>query len=90
MARAGYSIPKPRSFSRSGSMPRSHDSWRSHEVASDEGKLRAVVGEIAAISMADGVGFDATEISLEWIREDADYEGVRLAPDRSGTDDATR
>jgi len=32
-------------------------------VASDEGKLRAGVGEIAAISMADGVGFDATEIS---------------------------
>jgi hypothetical protein len=48
-------------------------------LASDEGKLRAVVGEIAAISMADGVGFDSTEISVEWIREDADYEGVRLA-----------
>jgi hypothetical protein len=47
-------------------------------LASDEGKLRAVVGEIAAISMADGVAFDATEISVERIREDADYEGVRL------------
>jgi hypothetical protein len=31
---------------------------------SDEGKLRAVVGEIAAIWMADGVGFDATDISV--------------------------
>jgi len=48
-------------------------------LANDEENLRAVVGEIAAISMADGVSFDATEISIASIREDADYEGVRLA-----------
>jgi hypothetical protein len=47
-------------------------------LANDEENLRAVVGEIAAISMADGVSFDATEISITSIREDADYEGVRL------------
>jgi hypothetical protein len=48
-------------------------------IANDEGNLRAVVGEIAAISMADGLSFDATEISITSIREDADYHGVRLA-----------
>jgi predicted nucleotidyltransferase component of viral defense system len=48
-------------------------------VASDEGNLRAVIGEIAVISMADGVGFDATDISVASIREDAEYEGVRLS-----------
>jgi hypothetical protein len=48
-------------------------------VASDEGNLRAVIGEIAAISMADGVSFDATEISVVLIREDAEYEGVRVS-----------
>jgi predicted nucleotidyltransferase component of viral defense system len=48
-------------------------------LTNDEQNLRAVVGEIAAISMADGVSFDATEISITSIREDADYEGVRLA-----------
>ena len=47
-------------------------------LASDDGNLRAVVGEIVAISMADGVGFDATEMSITSIRKDADYEGVRL------------
>jgi len=47
-------------------------------LASDEDNLRAVVGEIAAIPMADGVSFDATEISIAAIRENADYEGVRL------------
>jgi len=48
-------------------------------LANDGGELRAVVSEIAAISMPDGVSFDATEISVERIREDADYEGVRLS-----------
>ncbi len=48
-------------------------------LANDEENLRAAAGEIAAISMADGVRFDATEISITSIREDADYAGVRLA-----------
>jgi predicted nucleotidyltransferase component of viral defense system len=48
-------------------------------LANDEENLRAVVAEIAAIPMADGVSFDATDISITSIREDADYEGVRLA-----------
>ncbi len=47
-------------------------------LASDEDSLRAVVGEILAIPMEDGVSFDPTNISITSIREDADYEGVRL------------
>jgi hypothetical protein len=48
-------------------------------ISSDEDNLRAVIGEIAAISIADGVGFDTTAISITPIREGAEYEGVRLA-----------
>lgn len=48
-------------------------------LASDESSLRAVIGEIAALAMADGVSFDTTTISVTPIREGAEYEGVRLA-----------
>lgn len=48
-------------------------------LASDESNLKAVVGEIAAISMADGVGFNTAMISITPIREGAVYEGIRLA-----------
>ena len=47
-------------------------------LANNESKLRAVVGEIAAISLDDGVGFDTTAISVAPIREGVEYEGVRL------------
>jgi hypothetical protein len=47
-------------------------------LASDEDSLRAVVGEILAIPMEDGVGFNPAGISITAIREEADYEGVRL------------
>ncbi len=48
-------------------------------LANDERSLRDAIKEIASISMADGVGFDTTEISIATIREGADYEGIRLA-----------
>ena len=47
-------------------------------LSNDEENLRTVVGEIAAIPIDDGVSFDATSISVQTIRENADYEGVRL------------
>lgn len=47
-------------------------------LANDEGRLRDVIGEIASISMADGVDFDTAAISFATIREGVDYEGVRL------------
>ena len=40
--------------------------------------LRAVVEEIAAVPMSDGVLFDSTAMTIESIREDADYPGVRV------------
>ncbi len=49
------------------------------DLASDESNLRAVIGEIASVSMVDGVDFDTTVISIAPIREGAEYEGVRLA-----------
>jgi hypothetical protein len=47
-------------------------------LSSDEENLRTVVNGIAAIPIDDGVSFDATTISVQTIRESADYEGVRL------------
>ncbi len=47
-------------------------------LTSDEDNLRTVVGEILTIPMEDGVSFDPTGISITSIREDADYEGIRL------------
>lgn len=54
-------------------------------LASDERSLRDAISEIASISMADGVDFDTTAISIVTIREGADYEGIRLSlPARLG------
>jgi hypothetical protein len=47
-------------------------------LARDDDNLRAVVGEILAIPIEDGVRFDPAGISIASIREDADYEGIRL------------
>jgi Nucleotidyl transferase AbiEii toxin, Type IV TA system len=47
-------------------------------LASDEDNLRTVVGEILTIPIEDGVSFDPAGISITSIREDADYEGIRL------------
>lgn len=47
-------------------------------ISSDEENLRTVISEITAIPIDDGVNFDAGAISVQTIRENADYEGVRL------------
>ncbi len=47
-------------------------------LSNDEESLRTVVSEITAIPIDDGVSFDARAISVQTIRENADYEGVRL------------
>ena len=51
----------------------------SRGLAGDESRLKAVIGEIASIPMADGVDFDTEAISIATIREGAEYEGIRLA-----------
>ena len=40
--------------------------------------IRLVVEEIAAVPMPDGVAFDPTAMTIEQIREEADYPGVRV------------
>lgn len=45
-------------------------------AASD--RLRTIVAEITAIGLNDGVSFDAATLSIASIREDADYEGLRV------------
>jgi hypothetical protein len=48
-------------------------------IANDEQSLRQVVGEIAQIELVDGVRFDTAGISIVAIREEAQYQGVRVA-----------
>lgn len=48
-------------------------------IDNDMEHLGDVVSEIAAIELADGVVFDVGRISLVAIREDTEYEGVRVA-----------
>jgi hypothetical protein len=48
-------------------------------IANDEETLRQVVGEIAQIELVDGVRFDTADISIVVIREEAQYQGVRVA-----------
>lgn len=49
-------------------------------VSNDEAEVAAIVGEIAAVKLAsdDGLAFDATTITTEVMREDAEYHGVRV------------
>lgn len=47
-------------------------------IAGEDEQLEAVIAEIAAIHMTDGVSFTPDEISLRTIREDAGYPGKRL------------
>jgi Nucleotidyl transferase AbiEii toxin, Type IV TA system len=40
--------------------------------------IRAVVEEVAVVPMSDGIVFDPPAMTIEQIREDADYPGVRV------------
>ncbi len=40
--------------------------------------IRSVIEEIAAVRMSDGVAFHSPAMTIEQIREDADYPGVRV------------
>lgn len=47
-------------------------------IANQPDALQAVVETIAAVPMPDGVAFDPTAMTIEPIREDADYPGARI------------
>jgi hypothetical protein len=47
-------------------------------IANEPHAIRTVVEEIAAVSMPDGVVFHTPAMTIEQIREDADYPGVRV------------
>jgi predicted nucleotidyltransferase component of viral defense system len=48
-------------------------------IANNDESLREVVGKIARIELVDGVSFDTRDISIVVIREEAEYQGVRVA-----------
>ena len=45
-------------------------------------RVRDVVAQIAAIPMADGVAFETKKMNTRIIREEADYQGIRVTPTR--------
>lgn len=51
---------------------------RGEAVTNDPGRLRAMLGEVCAHPMHDGVVFGTTGITTERIAEEARYPGVRL------------
>ena len=48
------------------------------DIDNEPEHLRSVVAEIAEIDLADGVTFDPSTITTRIIRDEADYQGVRL------------
>ena len=63
-------------------MPRSRPTkdidFLAEQVKNDPAELEHIWGRIAAISCDDGVKFIPISITSEKIKEDADYEGIRL------------
>lgn len=47
-------------------------------TSNDLEEVRDIVTEIARIELADGIRFNIESVSVERIKEDADYEGVRV------------
>lgn len=47
-------------------------------IDSSATSVRDVIAELAAIQLDDGVSYETTEISVDAIRDDADYQGVRV------------
>jgi predicted nucleotidyltransferase component of viral defense system len=49
-----------------------------HGLPNDEASIRQTVSEIAQIASADGLMFDTAKINTTLMREDAEYNGVRV------------
>jgi Nucleotidyl transferase AbiEii toxin, Type IV TA system len=47
-------------------------------IGNDDASLRGVISEIARIDLSDGASFDANNIVIAVIREQAEYQGVRV------------
>jgi predicted nucleotidyltransferase component of viral defense system len=48
------------------------------ELSNDQTELENIFKEIAKLQFDDGVKFDLSSVSSERIKEDADYEGIRM------------
>lgn len=48
-------------------------------ISNDPANLKSVVAEIAGVAMEDGVNFDVSDVTTQFIREEADYHGVRVS-----------
>jgi hypothetical protein len=48
-------------------------------LPNDEASIRQIVSEIAEIPYADGLTFDTTKITNTPMRDDAEYQGIRVA-----------
>jgi predicted nucleotidyltransferase component of viral defense system len=50
-------------------------------IPNDMDKIKEVVEELINMEISDGIHYDLNSIKLEQIKEDADYEGIRVTLD---------
>jgi len=64
-----------------GTRPTKDIDFLAEQLDNDQTELENIFGKIAELYFDDGVKFDPLSISSERIKEDADYEGIRLKID---------
>lgn len=64
-----------------GIRPTKDIDFLAEQLDNDQTELENIFGKIAVLYFDDGVKFDPLSISSERIKEDADYEGIRLKID---------
>ncbi len=65
-------------FQMPGTRPTKDIDLLAEELSSDQTELENIFKKIAKLQFDDGVTFDPLSVSSERIKEDADYEGIRM------------
>ena len=65
-------------FQMPGTRPTKDIDFLAEDLSNDQTELENIFKEIAKLQFDDGVKFDPSSVSSERIKEDADYEGIRM------------
>ncbi len=65
-------------FQMPGTRPTKDIDFLAEDLSNDQTELENIFKEIAQLQFDDGVKFDPSSVSSERIKEDADYEGIRM------------
>src|SRR5690606_32765768 len=47
-------------------------------IGNEPDRIRSIIARVVAIDLGDGIEFDAASISVDNMREDAEYHGLRI------------